>query len=94
MVLLEDFETTLDARGISEARKRDHLRLLRQLDAFLAPRSLRDAKGPDLAAYLSKRRSDGYAPNTLRKERQMALSFFSWAYEMQHVTIRGASRLR
>ncbi len=86
MALLDDFEATLDARGITEARKRDHLRVLCQLDAFLAPLSLHDAEGPDLAAYLSKRSSDGYAPNTLRKERQMALSFFSWAYEMHHVS--------
>jgi integrase len=86
MALLEDFDTALDARGITQARKRDHLRVLRQIDAFLAPRSLRDAEGPDLAAYLSKRRGDGCAPSTLRKERQMALSFVAWAYEMQHVT--------
>jgi len=86
MELLADFDANLGARGVSEARKRDHLRMLQQFAAFLAPRSLRDAKGPDLAAYLSKRSDDGYAPNTLRKERQMVLSFFSWAYENQQIS--------
>jgi integrase len=82
---LEDFEAALGAQGVSEARKRDHLRILRQFNASIAPRSIQDAKGPDLADYLSQKRDEGYAPNTLRKERQMALSFFAWAYETDRI---------
>ena len=86
MELLAEFGANLDARGISEARKRDHLRVLRQFDAFLTPRSLHDAKGPDLAAYLSKRGDDGCAPNTLRKERQMLVGVYLWAYDNHHLS--------
>jgi hypothetical protein len=77
MVLLEDFETTLDARGVSAARAHDQVRVLHQLAAFLSPRSPCDANGEDLAAYLAQRSVAGYAAGTVAKERQMALSFFS-----------------
>lgn len=80
MSLIEDFAEELEARCISTRRQRDHLRLLRQLDASLAPRSLTEATGEDLTAYLALRRETGCAAGTLRKERQMALSFFAWAH--------------
>lgn len=86
MDALGDFACSLEARGVSEARRRDHLRVLRQLSDFLVPASLTAAKPTDLAAYLAQQDEAGFAPNTLRKERQMALSFFTWAYETGQVS--------
>lgn len=86
MDALASFACSLEARGISEARRRDHLRVLSQLSDFLAPTSLIAARPPDLAAYLAQQDEAGFAPNTLRKERQMALSFFTWAYETGQVS--------
>lgn len=86
MNALASFACSLEARGVSEARRRDHLRVLRQLTDFLAPASLAAAKPVDLAAYLAQQDEAGYAPNTLRKERQMALSFFTWAHETGRVS--------
>ena len=53
-----------------------------------------DAGGEDLAAYLTQNREAGYAPNTLRKERQMALSFFTWAYETERISAETLIALR
>jgi integrase len=86
MAVIEDFGATLNARGVSAARAHDQVRVLHQLAAFLSPRSLCDANGEDLGAHLAQRSVAGYAAGTVAKERQMALSFFFWAYEMQHIS--------
>src|SRR5262245_14571411 len=86
MDALADFVCSLEARGISEARRRDHLRVLRQLSDFLVPTSLATARPTDLSAYLARQNEAGFAPNTLRKERQMALSFFTWAHKTGRVS--------
>jgi integrase len=53
-----------------------------------------DADANDLAAYLAQREEAGYAPNTLRKERQMALSFFTWAHETGRVSAETVFAMR
>ncbi len=85
MTILEEFEAALIARGTTEARVRDHMRILRQLDDFIGPRHLHHSGGKGVVAYLAHKREQGHAPNTLRKERQMAIAFFSWAYDEHHV---------
>ena len=94
MDALRDFARDLEARGVSDARRRDHLRVLRQLGGFLAPRALTAARADDLTAYLAQRSEAGYAPNTLRKERQMALSFFTWAHESGHASAETLMSMR
>jgi integrase len=94
MDALGDFERDLEARDVSRARRRDHLRVLRQLLDFLAPASLMAASADDLSAYLTWRDEAGYAPNTLRKERQMALSFFTWAHETERVSAETVFAMR
>jgi integrase len=59
---------------------------LRQFSDFLVPTLLTAARPTDLAAYLAQKTEAGFAPNTLRKERQMALSFFAWAHETGRVS--------
>jgi integrase len=59
---------------------------LRQFSEFLVPTLLTAARPTDLAAYLAQKTEAGFAPNTLRKERQMALSFFTWAHETGRVS--------
>lgn len=86
MDALHDFESFLRARAISEARRRDHLRALRQLSDYLVPDTLITANAESLTAYLAHRQEAGYAPNTLRKERQMALSFFTWAHKTGRIS--------
>ena len=92
--MLEDFKTALDARGTSKARRQDFLRVLGQLEVFIAPKTLCDAADQDVAAYLLQKHEDGYAPNTLRKERQMALSFFSWAYQARYIDAETVMSMR
>lgn len=89
-----DFGRELEAQHVSDTRRRDHLRVLNQIDAFLAPQSLVGATADDLTFYLAQRGEEGYAPNTLRKERQMALSFFTWAYETGHISAETLISLR
>jgi len=84
--MFRDFERDLESREVSQARRRDHLRVLGQLADFLAPASLSDARADDLTSYLAQRAEAGYAPNTLRKERQMALSFFTWAHQTRRIS--------
>src|SRR5687768_2217150 len=79
--MLEAFRSDLAGRGVSAQRQRDSLRLLRDFESWLGNRSLLDAGGDDLAAFRAHRRNAGYAPNTLRKERHMALGFFGWAFD-------------
>jgi integrase len=86
MDALRDFGQDLEHKGISQTRQRDHLRVLRQVADFLAPVVLTHASAENLIAYLAERDEAGYAPNTLRKERQMALSFFTWAHETGRVS--------
>jgi integrase/recombinase XerC len=86
MNVLSDFERNLEHNGVSQVRRRDHLRVLRQVANFLAPATLTTANAENLTAYLAERNEAGYAPNTLRKERQMALSFFTWAHETGQVS--------
>lgn len=94
MDALSDFNRDLEARGVSQARRRDHLRVLRQLSGYLAPNSLLMASADDLTTYLARREEAGYAPNTLRKERQMALSFFTWAREAGQISTETLVALR
>ncbi len=86
MDVLRDFGLDLEHKGVSQARQRDHLRVLRQIAAFLAPAALTTASAENLTAYLAERNEAGYAPNTLRKERQMVLSFLTWAHETGRVS--------
>lgn len=88
MDVLCDFEHALRKRAISDARRRDQLRVLRQLADHVAPRWLLAASAEGIASYLGQRQREGYAPNTLRKERQMILSFFTWAQETEHVSAK------
>lgn len=92
--MLADFETDIARRGVSEGRRRDTLRFLRGFDSWLGTRALIEAQGADLAAYLAKRGTNGYAPNTLRKERHMALSYFAWAFETGHIRAETLLSLR
>lgn len=85
MDALHDFACDLEVGGVSKARKRDHLRVLRLVSDHLAPDPLLAASADNLASYLTRRQEAGYAPGTLRKERQMALSFFTWAHEAGHI---------
>ena len=86
MSSLSSFEAHLAASGVSEARRRYLLRFLRDLADIIGGRSLTDANGADLGAMLARRSEQGYAPNTLRKERYMALSYFNWAYQAGHIS--------
>lgn len=94
MDALRDFACDLETASISEARRRDHLRVLRQVSDHLAPGPLLAARADDLAGYLAQRRKAGYAPGTLRKERQMVLSFFTWAHETGHIDAETLISLR
>lgn len=94
MDLIENFAEELETRGISTARRRDHLRVLRRLNAFLAPDSLDSARPEDLGAFLSRNKDAGKAPGTLRNERQMALSFFAWAAERNRVSAQTVMAMR
>lgn len=80
MPALAPFDLHL-AQNVSPARHRDSLRLLRHFESSLGGRSLNDATAEDFAAFLHGRLKAGYSPGTLRKERQLLLSYFSWAYE-------------
>lgn len=78
---LAAFESSLAARGISAGRQRDHLRLLRDFGRHFGGVHPSEVEAPDLRAFFEARHAAGYAPNTLRKERQMVLSFFDWAVQ-------------
>lgn len=86
MELLADFGRNLEARPVSGARRHDHLRVLRQFLDYLSPESLTAASAENVTTYLEHRLGEGYAANTVRKERQMILSFFTWAHETGHVS--------
>lgn len=94
MALIENFAEELRVRGVSAPRRRDHLRVLRRLDAFLAPNSIDRAGAEDLSAFLARDEGAGKAPGTLRKERQMALSFFSWAAERNRLNPQTLMKMR
>jgi integrase len=81
--LLEQF--THQAPPVSDDRRSAQLKVLRQLERCVAPAPLLSADGEAVRAFLDGRRVTGASPNTLRKERAMILSFFTWAWRRGHV---------
>jgi site-specific recombinase XerD len=94
MVTVQDFDVALVERGASGARRSDYRRVLARLAASLKLKSLFEADGADLNAYLAAQATIGHAPSTLRKERQMILSFFTWAYETDRISADALIELR
>src|SRR4051794_35452692 len=83
---LTAFEEELAARGLTAARRIAQLRVLQHFDGWLKGRGLLAAEADDLSRYLLARHASGYAATTLRKERQMLLSFYEWAYPRRLVS--------
>jgi site-specific recombinase XerD len=84
----------LDAREISRDRQRAQLRLIERFREWLDPRNLLAADGELLAAFLVDREDAGMGANTIRKERAMLLSFFSWAYHRGLISAEAQLSLR
>lgn len=82
---LTAYDADLADRGISDARRRDSRRVLDSFGASLGERSLFQATGGDLRAFLERRAAEGCAPSTLRKERHIVLAYFGWAKDVSHI---------
>lgn len=55
-------------------------KMLRDFSTQIAPRSLLDASGGDLNAFMGALLDAGRHPNTVRKKANMIRAFYSWAY--------------
>lgn len=81
MEVLQSFQADhLAPRGVSLDRQRAQLRLIDNFQSWLAPSPLLATDGAQLTAFLAHRAGEGRRARTIRKERAMLLSFFSWAY--------------
>jgi integrase len=94
MDLLLTFQSDLAARCISEARQRAQLRTVELFQSRLAPLDLLAADGDLMAMFLAGRAAEGAGASTIRKERAMLLSFFSWAYGRRLISAEAAMSLR
>ena len=95
MNVLASFQSDhLTARGISDDRQRAQLRVIQLFLAGLAPSGLSAADGDALVTFMTRRAAAGAGGNTIRKERAMLLSFFSWAYARRLISAEAQLSLR
>jgi integrase len=71
---LRDFDLSHDRRAAVE-------NLLADLERWLAPRSLDDARADDVVAFMEAKLDAGFHPNTVRKWLLMSRTFYGWMYE-------------
>lgn len=76
----------LAARPVSAPREASVARLLADLEDALGSRSLAEASGDDVRAFLAAKRAGGYQPTTVRKWRAMVLAFYGWMWESGQVS--------
>src|SRR4051794_1188876 len=69
---------------MSGERKAAQMKVLRRLQSSLSPASLTDVDAGALESFLEGRLAD-LSPNTVRKERGMIASFYTWAWRQGHV---------
>lgn len=95
MELLPSFQADhLAPLAVSVARQRAQLRLIDTFQSWLAPSRLLAADGEQLTAFLAHRAAEGRCASTIRKERAMLLSFFSWAYGRRLISAEAQLSLR
>ncbi len=62
------------------------VRVLNDLEAWLAPRSVAEARADDVRAFLAAKSAEGYQPTTVRKWRGILLAFYRWMWESGQVS--------
>src|SRR4051794_13574868 len=67
---------------------------LQRLSCHLEGASVLDADAHALQAYLDARRAQGLAPNSVRKERAILLSFYTWAWREGDISAETLLSLR
>src|SRR3954447_26485867 len=84
MVALQHFADAARLE-IGKDRLGAQMRVLRFVAAFMSPESMLTANGHIVQDFLDARAAKGVHVNTLRKERTMIRSFFTWAWENGYV---------
>jgi integrase len=94
MTILDRFHSEYHAfHGISQARAREQLNLLRQFEVFIGV-PLDQATDAHIRAFLTKLVADGFHPNTVRKKHLMLRPFYGWAFDVGLISAETLMRMQ